>query len=420
MLKEMHPNIRIRIYISFLSRVIGSMVFPFMAIYFTKEINATAAGILLMIQIGIQFLASLYGGFLADTKGRKKMMVLGEWLKVVAFIGMILANSPWWTSPWLMFFMLLLMSISTGFINPAADAMMVDVSTKETRAFMYTINYWAANLSLMLGLMVGGWLFQTNFFELLIALLLISFITLWMTATLIHETYKIKQESQVPTFALKPIFQSYWSVIRDIPFILFTLGGIAIMSIEYQRNNYISIKLAEEFHTRIVSFFGMGQFSLDGVRLLSILTVENTLFIVLFSTVIARFVRKQQNAIKPIMYVGFLFFGLGYAMMAISNQLFTLFLSVIILSIGELLYVPTRQTILAEMIDESKRGTYMAFNGFIFQIGKIIGSACIIFGEVFHATGMGVLYMAFAGLGIVLCSMGTKRFAKKNLSIRLS
>ncbi|MFB6466962.1 MDR family MFS transporter [Cytobacillus sp. Hz8] len=418
MLREMHPNIRIRIYTSFLSRVIGSMIFPFMAIYFTMKLNATTAGVLLMIQIAVQFFASLYGGFLADTKGRKKMMVLGEWLKVAAFIGMLASNSPWWSSPWMTFFMLLLMSTATGFINPAADAMLIDVSTKETRAFMYTVNYWASNLSLMLGLMVGGWLFQTHFFELLIALSAISFITLWMTMTLIQETYHIKAQSSHP-FSFKPIFQSYWMVMKDLPFILFTLGGIAVLSIEYQRNNYISVKLAEEFPKRTLSLVGFEHFSLDGVRLLSLLTVENTIFIVLFATLIAKFVRKREHTIKAIMYIGFLIFGLGYAMMAISNQLLVLVLSVAILSIGELLYVPTRQSILADIIDDSRRAAYMAFNGFVFQIGKIIGSACIILGEVLNPTRMGAMFIVFALIGIVFCEMGTRRYLLKSSGIRV-
>lgn len=69
--KDLHRNIKIRIYTSFLSRVVGSMVFPFMAIYFAKELNVVYAGILLLIQVIVQFIAGLYGGYLADSMGRK-------------------------------------------------------------------------------------------------------------------------------------------------------------------------------------------------------------------------------------------------------------------------------------------------------------------------------------------------------------
>ncbi|NYN49764.1 MFS transporter, partial [Salmonella enterica subsp. enterica serovar Typhimurium] len=76
-----------RILIQFLSKIIGSMIFPFIAIYFSMEISSSIAGILLMINVIIQFLAGMYGGHLADIIGRKKLMVTGEFLKVIAFLG---------------------------------------------------------------------------------------------------------------------------------------------------------------------------------------------------------------------------------------------------------------------------------------------------------------------------------------------
>ncbi|WP_051291487.1 MDR family MFS transporter [Fictibacillus gelatini] len=407
MFKELHPNIRIRIYTSFLSRVIGSMIFPFMAIYFTKELNASWAGILLMIQTVVQFIASLYGGHLADTLGRKRMMVAGEWMKVIAFLGMLLANSPWFTSAWMTFFMLLAISISSGIVNPAAEAMLIDVSTKETRAFMYSINYWAVNLSIMLGLIVGGWLYNSHFFELIVALFVMSLITLWMTATLIIETYQMKpSQRSTSSYGLKPLIQSYQSVMKDWPFLLFTLGGIAVLSIEFQRNNFIAVRLEKEIIPQTFSLIGMGHLIVDGVKLLSLLTVVNTVIIVLFTAFVSKWIRHKPD--KPIMYTGFLLFGFGYSFLAFSNNVLLLFMAVIVLSIGELLYVPTRQSLLADIVDDSRRGAYMAFNGFVFQIGKMVGALGIIAGQAIGGIGMGMLYILLGVLGIVFCSLGIR------------
>lgn len=413
--KDLHRNIKIRIYTSFLSRVVGSMVFPFMAIYFAKELNVVYAGILLLIQVIVQFIAGLYGGYLADSMGRKKMMVIGEWMKVLAFAGMILANSPLFTSAWITFLMLLAMSISSGFINPAAEAMLIDVSTKENRALMYSINYWAVNLSIMLGLIIGGWFFETHFFELLISLMLISFVTLWMTKALIQETYIAAPAKEVEkSFGLKPIIQSYQSVIRDMPFVLFTLGGIAILSIEFQRNNFIAIRLEDEIHTRVIPLLGGTNITLNGVKLLSLLTVENTLIIVLFTTLFTKWLKTKSE--QAIMYSGFLLFGLGYSVLAFSNNPAILFAAVAVLSIGELMYVPTRQSLLAEIVDDSRRGVYMAFNGFVFQIGKIFGVLGIMAGEILNGIGMGILYVLFAFLGMVFTRMAImKRDRKKQV-----
>lgn len=412
MFRELHPNIRIRIIISFLSRVVGSMIFPFIAIYFTREMNAGLAGILLMANVIIQFAASLYGGYLADTLGRKRMMVLGEWMKIFGFLGMVAANSPWWISPWTTFFMLAIVGVSSGLENPAAEAMLIDVSTKETRAFMYSINYWAVNLSVMLGLMIGGWLFKSHFFELLLALFLISLITLWMTIALIQETYTPDPAaSRSKPFGVIPLLQSYKTVIGDLPFVWFTLGGIAVLSIEFQRNNFISVRLAQEFIPRTIGLWGNLQFEMDGVKLLSLLTVENTIMIVLFTVVVAKWIRNKKE--QPIMYLGYLLFGAGYAFLAFSNHVLGLFIAVFVLSVGELLYVPTRQSILAEIVDDSRRGAYMAFNGFVYQIGKIIGALGIILGEAIGGYGMGLLYLCFAILGILFSRWGIRQRVKK-------
>lgn len=137
MFRELHPNIRARILIQFLSKIIGSMIFPFLAIYFTMEINSSVAGVLLLINVFVQFVAGIYGGHLADVIGRRKLMITGEVLKVFAFLGMVLCNSPFFHSPWITFAMLLIIGVAQGLVNPAGEAMLIDVSTPENRAFMY-------------------------------------------------------------------------------------------------------------------------------------------------------------------------------------------------------------------------------------------------------------------------------------------
>lgn len=59
---------------------------------------------------------------------------------------------------------------SSGLINPAGEAMLIDVSTPENRSFMYSVSYWANNLSIMIGIMVGV-VFVDYLFPLLVVLL---------------------------------------------------------------------------------------------------------------------------------------------------------------------------------------------------------------------------------------------------------
>ncbi|EAD5764331.1 TPA: MFS transporter [Listeria innocua] len=414
MFKELHPNIRARILIQFLSKIIGSMIFPFMAIYFSMEINSKVAGILLMINVLAQFLAGMYGGHLADIIGRKKLMVAGELLKVFAFLGMVLCNSPIFHSPWITFVMLLLIGVAQGLINPAGEAMLIDVSTPENRSFMYSVSYWANNLSMMIGIIVGGWFFVDYLFPLLVALFIMSFVTAWLTISLISETLKQKAVLEKGSYGLVGMLKNYGQVLHDCRFLLYTLGGIAVMSIEFQRSNYISVRLAEDFQALLVHFGPLGNITLNGVQIVSVLTAVNTLFIVLFTVPVARFVTKRAQ--QPIMYVGFTLFAIGFAVCAFANNLAVLLLATAVLSIGELLYVPTRQTILAAIVDDNRRGAYMAFNGIIFQIGKMIGSVSLVFAPFIGKYGMATFTILLGVLSIVFSAAALKSGWKKVLA----
>lgn len=414
MFKELHPNIRARILIQFLSKIIGSMIFPFMAIYFSMEINSKVAGILLMINVLAQFLAGMYGGHLADIIGRKKLMVAGELLKVFAFLGMVLCNSPIFHSPWITFVMLLLIGVAQGLINPAGEAMLIDVSTPENRSFMYSVSYWANNLSMMIGIIVGGWFFVDYLFPLLVALFIMSFVTAWLTISLISETLKQKAVLEKGSYGLVGMLKNYGQVLHDYRFLLYTIGGIAVMSIEFQRSNYISVRLAEDFQALLVHFGPLGNITLNGVQIVSVLTAVNTLFIVLFTVPVARFVTKRAQ--QPIMYVGFTLFAIGFAVCAFANNLAVLLLATAVLSIGELLYVPTRQTILAAIVDDDRRGAYMAFNGIIFQIGKMIGSVSLVFAPFIGKYGMATFTLLLGVLSIVFSATALKSGWKKVLA----
>lgn len=400
MFKALHPNIKARIAISFLSKMIGSMVFPFMAIYFAKEINVGVAGVLLMINISVQFIASIYGGHLADHLGRRKLMVWGEWVKVGAFALMLTVNSPWLVSPWLTFVALLLIAVSQGLTVPASDAMLIDVSTQNERAYMYSINYWANNLSVMIGIVIGGWFFQSYLFELLTALLVMSFVTTWLTIVLISETLEQDRNKEVSDAGIKSLFCSYQKILYDARFLWFTAGGIAVLSIEFQRNNFISVRLADIFPPMIYDFGWLGSTSFDGVKLVSALTLVNTLMIVLFTAPIAKWVRDRN--LQKWMYVGFMVFTFGFALCALANNIWALLGATIILSVGELLYVPTRQTILADIVDETMRGTYMAFNGFVFQIGKLIGAGSLMFSPYIGKYGMALFIVSCGFFGVMM------------------
>lgn len=400
MWKTLHPNIRTRIEIQFLSRFGSSLIFPFMAIYFTKAYSVKVAGTLVMFNVVASFLAGVYGGHLTDVIGRRKILFGGELVKCFTTVGIIVVNSPWFYNPALTFVMMLGQNLASGLINPASEAMLVDVSTEENRSFMYAISYWASNLSLMLGIMIGGWFFEDYFFVLLLFLLVINLLTTYLTYHFINETHAVSKKSHM--LGLGAVLRSYREVARDHRFLIFTLGGIAILGIENQRNNYISVHLAGNFQP--MDFAGI---VLNGVKMLGLSTTINTFLIVILTAPVARLISKQ-NPTK-IFKMGVSLFALGFGLLAFTTNFWIVVLSSVVLSIGELLYVPTRQAKLAELVDMNNRGAYLALNGTIFQLGKLVGAAMLIISPYLSSTGMMLTIFLLGIIAITLTTISLKK-----------
>ncbi|KQL47009.1 MFS transporter [Brevibacillus choshinensis] len=398
---QLHPNIRIRIVTSFLTRVVGTMIFPFMAIYFSDKLGQAVAGFLLFANVCAQILMGFYGGYLADRWGRKKVMVYGEVAQCIAFILMALANSPILDSAWLTFAMMLVQNASNGMIGPAADAMLIDVSTKENRTFMYSINYWAVNLSIAIGSVLGGIWFATHRFELIVGLTVVSLFTLVLTVFFMQESYhpQIRNTHSKPNM-LKDVFTSYRQVMKDQRFLLFSLGGLLIFSLEFQTANYVAVRLTKEFHTQTVHMGNLFSFELTGLKVFSFIQLENTLLVVCLSLLVSKLIRHGREA--NAMYMGVLLFIMGYSIISYSNSLFVITIAMFFATFGELLHIPTRQTYLAQIVRDDARSSYMAVNGLVFQGAKLTGTIGISLGAILPSMAMSILFLVMGLTGLLL------------------
>jgi MFS transporter, DHA1 family, multidrug resistance protein B len=408
--RELHRNIKIRIITSFLTRIVGTMIFPFMAIYFSMKVGQVMAGFLLIINVLVSLFVSFYGGYIADRVGRKKVMVTAQAIQVAAFAVMALANSPFLDSVWLTFSMMLVSSVSSGLMNPAAEAMLIDVSTPENRKFMYSLNYWSINLSIALGAIVGGLLFKSHRFELFLVLTFVSIftwilVTYWMTESFESKSAAVSSEKRN---VLRDVIENYRSVMHDKTFMLYVAGSICIMSLEFQMHNYIGVRLDQEFEVRTLTFWNGFSFEMTGIRMLSWLSTENTVLVVLLTIWLTKQM-KRFNDMK-VFFIGLSLYTVGYSVVGASNSMSILMSAVLLYTIGELLYVPIRQAFLADLADETKRSSYMAMNGLVFQAAKIAGSLGLTIGAFLPSWTMGTLYLLSGVMGMFLFQLAFNRF----------
>ncbi|GAB6276527.1 MAG: hypothetical protein SAMD01599839_10670 [Rectinema sp.] len=136
---------------------VGMFVFPFLTLYLTGRLGMSQkeAGLFIMIVNFAYIPANFIGGKIADTFGRKKLMVTAQVLSGLCYIPCgfpgIGGNVRWF---------LLASVFFDGLTDPARTAMMTDLTTPETRRPAFSLTYLGHNLGFAVGMMIAGFLFE--------------------------------------------------------------------------------------------------------------------------------------------------------------------------------------------------------------------------------------------------------------------
>ncbi|MCO7176537.1 MDR family MFS transporter [Sporolactobacillus kofuensis] len=397
--RDFHKNIKIRIIETFTSRFIGGMIFPFMTIYLAQHFGAKTTGLLLLITIFIGIANSFLGGYISDQFGRKKVMLFAECARFVAFFMMMISNSPFFESAIITYLMMIVNSISWGLAGPANDAMLIDVSTPEQRKLMYSMTYWANNLSIAIGGILGALLFQHYLFELFVALCVVEFGVVFLVAFFIEETYKALHTDKI-VFAkhLHHIFTSYHRVFQDKLFIVFVLAGVLVFSMELQLTNYIGIRLSEEMPAQRFLFWHV-----NGLTMLGFLRSENTILVAVLMLFISHFSHLLKD--RTALVGSCALFSIGYGVLSYTNNIWLLVIFMVVLTIGEVFRVPVEQSYAASIPPEDARSIYMAINGLKYNLAMLIASLTITIGTYLSTLATAVFVTSIGLIGTFIYAL---------------
>ena len=150
------------------------------------------------------------------------------------------------------------------------------------------------------------------------------------------------------------VIQNYKVAFQDRPFVKVVVGSMFIFAAEFSLNSYIGVRLAETFKS-----VKIGDFEIVGVRMLSILNIENMLLVVCLTFFINKFTDRFSK--QKVILIGLILYGIGYVTMTSANTWYILVLFGFIATMGELIYSPVRNAEQANMMPADKRGSYSAF-----------------------------------------------------------
>ncbi|MGB8954833.1 MAG: MFS transporter [Tumebacillaceae bacterium] len=395
--RDLHLNIKIRLIETFFTNVLSNMVLPFMTIYFAEHFGQKMAGVMFALNVLAGVASGVFGGLLADRVGRRRMMLIAEWMRFAALVMIAVANTSWFNSALVTFFMMLIVNISSGFSFPAGQAMIVDCSTPENRKLVYSLDYWSINASLLIGGAVGGLMFHSYMSELFTGGAVMSMISILLLQFAIKETHTIATDTKQPLAA--DMQGSYKNVFRDKTFMIFILACMLLLAVQNVAFQYSGVRLAQEMTSETLLSLPFLTVNVDGVQMYGFLRAENALAVVCLTLLLQRVFRKYRD--QHVLNSGIVLTVLGFACIVWMNNPWLLLIAMLIGTIGDMMNVTIRQTYLADIVPSTQRGTYMAMHGLV-QVGAQMAAAGGVFlGAWVPAWGMAVIVVLFGLISLV-------------------
>jgi MFS transporter, DHA1 family, multidrug resistance protein B len=399
--RNLHRNIRIRLIEQFVSGMVGNMVFPFMVIYFTTKFGPQVTGVITIANIILRFMASFYGGYMADKFGRRNLMMKASSVRLVAQIVMALASSPWLDSAVIVFLMMTVNQVCSGLAGPASEAMVIDASTPEDRKYIYGLEYWLWNISVCAGSIGGGFFFLHYRFELLVIVALLA-LTSWILLKFFIVETLVVQEEKTPQkkHFLRQMAQNYRVVATDGVFRLYFFGATLVLALQFQFQNYGTVHYAHDVPRQTLFAFGDYTLAMDGLKLFGLISTVNAVLVIALGAFTANWFKRFSE--RSVLAWGIVLNALGYATLTWVTNPWWLLAIVVVMTLGELMVMPVKQSMLADIVPGDKRATYMAANSLTVRGASILGALSLTASAYVPAWGIGLEIFLLGLLSVFL------------------
>jgi MFS family permease len=378
----------------FIDSIGATLLFPFFSLYITDRFNVgmTQAGMVLAMFSIFGVIGNVIGGALTDRFGRRKLILFGLVFSAFSTLSLGLVNSLAVLFPLAAFIGLL-----SDVAGPAHQAMMADVLDEKQRQEGFGLMRVVRNLAWIIGPSIGGFLANRSFMLLFIIDAIVSCIVAFIFYKFMPETKPQvhQQEENKPHESIWQTIGGYGVVIKDFAFMAFIIAAILMSAVYQQMYNSLSVFLRDN-HSINPQGYGF-------------LMTTSAITVILFQFWVSRNIKHRPPFL--IMAIGTLFYMLGFSMFGFVS-LYWLFMSaIVIITIGEMLIMPTSQTLAANFAPVEMRGRYMAIFGMTWLLPSTF--APMLAGLVLDNLNPNLLWY----IGGVLCAVAA--FAFYSLHLRL-
>ena len=337
---------------AFFTRASISMIWPFVTVIIRErlDISLTTAALLLTIQSIASLLSTLAVGSIMDKVGRKMPIVLSLMGGALALLGMATASTfEQWG---------ILMALYGIFLPPfniGLNTIVADIVEPDKRSSAYALIRMISNAGIAIGPVIGGILVTLMSFDAVYYLIAIAYgILAIFVLTMIQETKPdVPETGDNGPMASK----GYGYILRDTVF----MGMFVMFMLVMFGNTQIFI---------LLPVYSKENFGLVESQYSLLLTINATM-VVLFQYIIT----KVTDRYRPlsVMALAALLYAVGLGSVAVGYDLPTFAISMIIVTLGELMLVPTALTFIAHIAPIELRARYMGIFGLGWPLAAGIG-----------------------------------------------
>jgi len=321
----------------------GSMIWPFLLIYVSGKLHLPLSTVALLISInaGTGLFASFLAGTLTDKIGRKAVMVFSLAMNGIAYFFLMRAE----TYPQFVVLMVLI-GLSNPLYQVGADAMLADMIPSEKRTDAYAINRIANNAAFALGPAVGGFLASSSynfaFYGASAGFIIYSLLLFFLARETLD---KAVSETKTPSLAEQTKDrEGYARVFQDKGYMAF----VSMIALGLIAPSMVWILMAVYAKTN----FGVAE-SMYGW-----IPTTNALLCVFAQYPVTQITRKYETL--TVTASGMLIYAIGVGSVALMTSFTGFWLSMVVMTFGELTLVPTASKYVADIAPADMRGRYMS------------------------------------------------------------
>lgn len=332
----------------------GSMVLPFLGVYMIDQLHFTLgeSGFVLSF-FGLGSVAgSFIGGYLTDKTGEYRVQVFSLFANAVMFSLM-----PLFTTVYSLAAIIFIQALIGEQFRPANSVAVAKYAKPENIIRAFSLNRMAVNLGFSMGPALGGILaaisYSLLFYVNAVAALAagITYILFFRRRHLIFRRKAAAQKSIADKAVLKK-----QSPYKDLKFAVFCVL-CALFSVCF----FLLMNTLPLFYKEVIK--------LDQ-RMIGILLGYSGFVVVLLEMLLVHFAERKLSIVQC-MALGTVLCAISYGMLGFNHALLALFISITLLSCGEILIFPFMATITARSAGVESKGSYMGMNGISMSLAFI-------------------------------------------------